>query len=268
MFIRPMLLQEIDKPFNNKHWITELKFDGIRLILDRSEGIHLYSRQNHEWTAALPHLQNLDLPPGTVLDGELILPNDIGQPDFEALMGQLLSGRTICRAVYCVFDILKYAGETTLSLPLLKRKKLLKSVLSQNESIIQVPFILGNALEYFNAIKQKNLEGIVLKKLDSHYYPGKRSNEWLKVVNYQYINVLITGFRKNRFGLFLSFHDGSPAGILEFMASRDKKTFFNLASPIEEKNSTVLIQPIQCQVKYRNLTKHQRLRLPVFTQFL
>ncbi|PAE17431.1 hypothetical protein CHH91_04250 [Virgibacillus sp. 7505] len=70
------------------------------------------------------------------------------------------------------------------------------------------------------SLKEQSIEGVVLKKADSIYKPGTRSPNWLKVINYQYEDVCISGLRKKEFGLLLSFKDGSPAGILEFYEGR------------------------------------------------
>ncbi len=56
---------------------------------------------------------------------------------------------------------------------------------------------------HFELTKQHGLEGIVIKKADSTYKIGKRSHDWLKVINYQYADVFITGMRKDEFGLLL-----------------------------------------------------------------
>ncbi|WP_366248871.1 hypothetical protein [Terribacillus aidingensis] len=82
----------------------------------------------------------------------------------------------------------------------------------------------GEAL--YELTKTQSLEGIVLKKADSFYKPGTRSHNWLKVINYRYENVFITGIRKNKFGFLLSFQDGSPAGMLEFMRPDDKEMLY------------------------------------------
>lgn len=79
MFISPMLLESAKEPFNSDDYITETKFDGIRLIASRNNGlIRLYTRHNNEVTAKFPELLTLDIPDGTVLDGELIVPGSTG----------------------------------------------------------------------------------------------------------------------------------------------------------------------------------------------
>lgn len=68
LFVSPMLLQKIDHPFDDNEYITELKLDGIRLILSKfNNNIKLYTRHNNEVTFMFPELLDLDIPDGTVL---------------------------------------------------------------------------------------------------------------------------------------------------------------------------------------------------------
>lgn len=116
-------------------------------------------------------------------------------------------------------------------------------------------------------IKEQGLEGVVLKKADSTYRPGTRSNNWLKVVNYQYQQILIAGLRKKKFGVLLSFEDGSPAGLMEFMKPEDrKKLYAEYGKYIQSESSDfIYLDPkLKGLVKYRNLTKKGYLRIPSF----
>lgn len=82
-----MLLHKIDHPFDDNEYITELKLDGIRLILSKfNNNIKLYTRHNNEVTFMFPELLDLDIPDGTVLDGEIIVTDAHGKPDFEAII--------------------------------------------------------------------------------------------------------------------------------------------------------------------------------------
>lgn len=84
----------------------------------------------------------------------------------------------------------------------------------------------------------------------------------LKVINYQYDDVMITGLRKGEFGLLLSFLDGKPAGIMEFMPPAARKELYRLQQVVSEDIRNTFIKPIKCRVKYRNLTKPGLLRIP------
>jgi DNA ligase 1 len=220
MFISPMLLNKTDEPFDSEDFITELKLDGIRLIysVDNEGKVRLYSRHNNEITSKFPELHELDVPPGTVLDGELIVSDNDGKPDFEAVMSRFLSAKDKTPITFVAFDVLQYEGERVTKLPLLERKELLADIVQTDTSLItKTQFIEGLGEAYFDAIKEQALEGIVLKRKDSRYEVGKRSHSWLKVINYQYIDVFVTGYRKQPkdFGLVLTDVDGKYIGVME-----------------------------------------------------
>ncbi len=116
-------------------------------------------------------------------------------------------------------------------------------------------------------VRQQGLEGIVLKRKDSRYEIGKRSHAWLKVINYQYEDVMITGHRRGEFGILLSYLDGKPAGIMEFMPPSERKNLYRQQEVVSEDDKFMFIEPIKCRVKYRNLTKDGYLRTPSFVQW-
>ncbi len=96
MFVSPMLLRRVTEPFDDDSYITELKLDGIRLILSKFDNkVRLYTRHNNEGTARFPELLTIDIPDGTVLDGEIIFTSADGKPDFEAMMFRFQSKRNV-----------------------------------------------------------------------------------------------------------------------------------------------------------------------------
>jgi DNA ligase 1 len=169
---------------------------------------------------------------------------------------------------YAVFDIFQYQGQSITRLPLLERKQLLNDVIAHDTSLVtKVKFLEGHGSAYFDLIQQQGLEGIVLKRKDSRYEVGKRSQSWLKVINYQYADVFITGLRKGEFGLLLSSLDGKPAGIMEFMPPEKRKNLYLQQQVISEDDKFTFIQPVKCRVKFRNLTKAGYLRIPSFDKW-
>ena len=151
--------------------------------------------------------------------------------------------------------------------PLIERKILLESILPTDKRIAYVQHLEGHGSEYFNLVKEQGLEGIVLKKADSTYRPGTRSDKWLKVINYQYEHIFIAGLRKKEFGVLLSFEDGSPAGLMEFMKPEDRKKLYAEYKKYirSESNDFIYLDPkLKGIVKYRNLTKKGYLRIPSF----
>lgn len=135
---------------------------------------------NNEVTSKFKELQNIDLPDRTVLEGEIIVSDHKGRPDFEAMMERFQSSKITHEIQYCAFDLLYYKGENMMYRPLVERKALLERILPTNEHVAYGQHIEGHGSQYFDLIKEQSLEGIVLKKIDSKYNPDTRSKNWLK----------------------------------------------------------------------------------------
>lgn len=271
MFISPMLLHKIDKPFDDDDYLSEPKMDGFRLTYSYIEEKKLYTRHKTDVTIRFPELLSLDIPKGTVLDGEVVITDATGKPDFEAVMSRfsvsnsdrvkLLSKQE--PVSFVVFDVLFYKGEKVTHLPLHQRKEILNEVIPLNTPILsKVMSIDGNCTALFNLIKEQDLEGIVMKKKDSPYEIGKRSYSWLKVINYQYANVIVKGYKKGDFGWLLSYEDGNYAGIMELGVPIEARKKIYQINKKDENDKFVFIEPVSCSVKYRNITKAGLLRLP------
>lgn len=274
MFVAPMLLHKLEQPFDDSSYLTELKLDGIRMIWTKFEDrVRIYTRHNNEVTAKFPELINLPLPNGTVIDGELIVTNEQGKPDFEMVMERFMSKKSKHNISFSVFDVIYYKGEKVTHLSLLDRKGILEDLIKDDTTLLnKVKWTLGNGIQYFELVKQLDLEGIVQKRANSHYQINKRSNssDWLKVINYKYERVFISGLRKDKFGLLLKYEDGHYAGVMEFMTEKNRKEFYNRYKEfvIGENDKFVYMKPeLQAKVKYRNLTKRGLLRIPSFVEW-
>ena len=190
-----MLAKESEQPFDNKNWLYEIKWDGYRAIAEiEKKNVKLYSRNGITFENSYPLVvQELKkIKDNVVLDGEIVVLNDEGLPDFQLL--QHYESNTHHPINYCVFDILSVNGYNTCELPLIKRKELLRDVIKENEVIKFSDHILEDGIAFFNASTKKNLEGIMAKKADSQYYPGKRTNEWLKIKNHKTQEAIIAGY--------------------------------------------------------------------------
>jgi DNA ligase-1 len=175
---------------------------------------------------------------------------------------------------FCVFDVIYYKGKKVAHLSLIERKELLKSFLPQNDEVVLVQWIEGNAEASFKLVQEQDLEGIVMKRKVSKYQIDKRSMDWLKVINYKYADVFITGLRKNEFGMLLSIKNDNQieyAGLMDFMAPKEKAIFYREYKDLiidENKNFFYLKPQIKCRVKYRNYTKKGLLRNPSFVEYI
>ncbi|KZE65985.1 hypothetical protein AWM68_06290 [Fictibacillus phosphorivorans] len=130
-FVSPMLLGRVDHPFNDENYIAELKLDGIRgLYSSLGDRPRLFTRHQNDITAKYSELVTLDLPPGIVLDGELVVCDDEGKPDFEACMQRFSSRRStrLKHTSFCVFDVLYYDHQSVIKLPITERKALLEAL--------------------------------------------------------------------------------------------------------------------------------------------
>jgi len=282
MFISPMLLHRVDIPFDDNDWLSELKLDGIRFLYSTMSGVNFYTRHENEVTERFPELITSQIPKGTILDGEIIIADKEGKPDFEELMSrfQASSSRRIPilsktkPVTFCAFDVVYHKGKRVSHIPLSERKEILDSLLPEDLPMItKVPSIKGNGKALFDLVVQQNLEGIVLKKKNSKYEVGKRSHNWLRVINYQYATVEIAGFRKSEFGWLLRFPDGKSAGIMELVPAEARKAVYQLAKMIGSKEADDYVffpktnGSLRCKVKYRALLKSGYLRLPSFVEF-
>lgn len=281
MFISPMLLHKFVPPFDyppfkEDDYITELKLDGIRLLLSKFDNkIRLYTRHNNEVTSLFPELLNLKIPDGTVIDGELVVTDSEGKPDFEEVMSRFQAGKKGSQKIeYCVFDILYRDGKKITHLPLLERKAVLSSVLEPAENLAIVQWVQGNGEAYFNLTRQHGLEGIVMKRSASKYAVNSRSHDWLKVINYSETECYVLGKRKKEFGLLLGLEEEGkirPAGVMEFMNSDARKEFYKLYPSliIKENKDFIYLEPkIKVKVKFRNFTKAGNIRIPSFVEFV
>lgn len=231
--------------------------------------VRLYTRHGNEVSSLFQEIyQDLELPDATIPDGELIVPGPDGTPIFEHMMERFHSKKSEYYVQYCVFDILYYKGQKVTHLPLMERKSLLMDLEFDEKRMVHVQWVEGNGIPYFNLVKERGLEGIVHKKQDSKYEINKRSDNWLKVINYSYLDVLITGMvKKDNSFLLSSINDGTNIGVMEFVPYQERKYIHEKVRNIGVKETDKLIifnEGIKCNVKFRNWTSNQILRIPSF----
>jgi bifunctional non-homologous end joining protein LigD len=282
-----MLAKESEQPFDDKNWLYEIKWDGYRAIAEiENKNVKLYSRNGITFQNSYPLVvQELKkIKDNVVLDGEIVVLNDEGLPDFQLL--QHYESNTHHPINYCVFDILSVNGYNTCELPLIKRKELLKDVIKKNEVIKYSDHIIENGTAFFNASSKKNLEGIMAKKADSQYYPGKRTNEWLKIKNHKTQEAIITGYtdpggaRKYFGALVLGIKDGEKLKYIGHTGSgfdeQTLKEMWNLLQPLKQNKSpfdekvktnmpVTWVKPkLVCEIKFSEVTRDGMLRHPIF----
>jgi bifunctional non-homologous end joining protein LigD len=197
--IVPMLPTAIKKPFDHEDWLFEVKWDGYRAIAELDKkNVSLYSRNRlslaNKFGPVVKSLQKLGLT--AVLDGEIVLVDESGVPDFQKL--QHYTKSSTGNLLYYVFDILSYQDRDLMGLPLIKRKELLKTVLPAEGCIKYSEHIRKEGIPFFYAAKQNGVEGIVAKHSLSLYKPGTRTMQWLKIKNRVTQDCVIAGFTEPR----------------------------------------------------------------------
>lgn len=221
--VSPQLATLVYKAPQGAQWLHEIKFDGYRMLSYIEENtVTLKSRNRIDWTSelrpiadALTHLSFKDV----VFDGEVVLLDKDGKSDFQLLQNTIKSNQ-MAHFIYYIFDILYYDGFDLKSLPLLKRKEILRSVLpKKHPNLFYSDHIINDGDRMFHHSCELSLEGIISKKIDSSY-ETKRSNSWLKVKCLKRQEFIIGGYTnpksgRSHFGsLFLGFYN--EQGELEF----------------------------------------------------
>jgi bifunctional non-homologous end joining protein LigD len=134
--------------------------------------VNLFSRTQKSFNNKFPYLRDalIGLPAGTVIDGEVVAIDETGRPNFNLLQ----SFRTGASQIqYYVFDLLCLRNRDTTKLPLLERRKLLKTLSFKDKRIKIVDFVEAEPAELLRAVREQKLEGIIGKRRDSLYEPGK-----------------------------------------------------------------------------------------------
>ena len=208
-------------------WAFEMKWDGVRAVAYLAGGrVRLLSRKGRDESAAYPDvvepLARRDVR-DAVLDGEIVVTDAAGRPDFGLLQNRinLTRGSDIERAAQTwpaqlmVFDVLELDGRSLLRLPYSERRELLDGLgLDTLGDRVHVPPVFHGDLQAARDIsRQLRLEGVVAKRTDSVYAPGRRGRTWLKIKNFLTQEVVVAGWRPGqggRSGTFGSLLMGVP----------------------------------------------------------
>jgi bifunctional non-homologous end joining protein LigD len=243
--IKPMLSTLVDKPFDGKDWVFEIKWDGVRsiLLLHKKKGTsELQSRNGKSITHRYPELVKeltfsssisssstssiIKCKESVVLDGEIVvLDKKNGIPSFQShqrrmnvdFIKEIESLSKEIPATYYFFDILYLDGRNLQDLPFLERRKILSDVITKENARIKIShFIEEQGQEVFDKTKSMGLEGLIAKHKTSKYVQGIRSRDWLKIKHIKTQDCIVIGYtrgegnRENYFGsLLLAVYDSS-----------------------------------------------------------
>src|SRR3954470_3400729 len=204
--VAPMLARTGKQLPLGDHWAYEIKWDGVRAIGYAEGGrLRLESRNGNNITPRYPELRALGRALGTheaILDGEVVALDEQGRPSFQRLQRRMhLTSEGMVRrlstsepVVYMIFDLLWLDGHSLMELPYEERRAKLAE-LELGGPTWQVPaFHRGNGPGLLEASKAQGLEGLVAKRLDCPYIPGRRTQGWVKVKNVRNTDVVIGGW--------------------------------------------------------------------------
>ena len=186
--VRPMQAASAEAPFSSPEYLFEVKWDGLRCILFRdTEGhVRLQDRGLNDITDDLPEVTAAAkrVPPGSVIDGELVATDNDGRPDYPRLRQRLAMGargRDEIPTAYLAFDALYLEGKPQLRQPVIRRRARLAKLVEAGGHMFVPQHIAEDGVELFEACLERGLEGVVAKHMQSPYVPGQRSPFWLKV---------------------------------------------------------------------------------------
>jgi bifunctional non-homologous end joining protein LigD len=171
-------------------WAFEIKYDGMRLVaeVDGEAGtVVLRTTNDIDATARFPEVAGLPAavaPHRAVLDGEIVALDEQGRPSFGLLQQRIQrvkAGDDSVPISFVLFDLLHLDGSDTVGLPYTDRRKLLEEVVEPGPTWEIAPVHLGDGAALLEAAEQQGLEGLVAKRVASHYEPGKRTRQWIKV---------------------------------------------------------------------------------------
>ena len=207
--LRPMQPMAAAEPFDSPLHQFEVAWDGVRALAIRTAGgTRLVSRGLRDLTSQYPEAQALDrlLPADTVVDGELIVGAADGRPDPAALAEREHADRPSLveelgarhPVTYVIYDLIARGGRSLLREPLHRRRILLKETVFSTGRIYVPDPILGEGIALYDAARTRGLEGIVAKRLDGRYHPGRRHPDWLLVLAVRREDFVVLGFVPGR----------------------------------------------------------------------
>jgi bifunctional non-homologous end joining protein LigD len=298
--LRPMLAKPGDKAPSGDGWAFEVKWDGIRALIYSEPGrMRIESRNLRDITAQYPELRRLNRALShhrAILDGEIVALDEHGRPSFERLQQRMhLTSDSVIRrraqavpAVFMAFDVLWLDGHSLMGLPLHERRARLEELDLNGPNWNTPPQLHGDPAELLAATASQGLEGLIAKRTNSVYAPGRRASAWVKVKNFRRDEFVIVGWepgegrRRDRIGaLLVARHDPETGALVyagEVGTGFTEGTLDELRrlleplqvarSPLSTKHGpkgAVWVEPVLvAEVDYAEVTREGMLRHPSF----
>ncbi|MCG2419053.1 DNA ligase D [Aequorivita sp. F47161] len=288
-FVSPMLASPAKKIFKDPDWVFELKWDGYRMLANiYNQQVTLYSRNGISYNSKFALLKkDLErIPHNCILDGEVVILDKDGKPNFQKLQNYK-SEKSEGELRYYVFDILHLNGHDTISLSLIERKSFLPEILEDLEYVRFCDHIEGMGPTLYNRAIADGMEGVIAKKADSTYAPGYRSEKWLKIKKTATAEAIICGYTESESGgsLFGSlilgmyqeeklqyvgncgsgFSNAEQKKLLQKMqALQTEENPFEGKLPLKGRIPHYITPKLICEVKFSEWTKNGRMRHPIY----
>ncbi len=180
-------------------WLFEVKWDGFRAIATMRGGeVDLRSRNDKSFVDRFPTvvraLERSVRTPDCVLDGEVVAVGEDGRATFSAMQ----QGKDGTTYLYVAFDLLEVEGEPLVDLPLTERRERLAELVDLRPGGVQLSDSFDDGQALYEAAQQQRFEGIMAKRADSRYEPGRRSRHWLKVKTQGRQDLVVAGYTKGQ----------------------------------------------------------------------
>ncbi|WP_417215836.1 ATP-dependent DNA ligase [Arthrobacter sp.] len=290
----------------DEQWAFEMKWDGVRALAAVADGaVTLHSRNGKDMTASYPELQELAglVGDGALLDGEIVALDSSGRPDFSRLQQRMSPGKkrdveALAGKIpvhFMAFDALRLPGAATgdgirhlMRSPYSERRTALFDAVTEGEHIHLPIAHTGTLQDAIDTSSELRLEGLVAKRTDGRYLPGKRSHGWIKIKHEKHQEVVVIGWRAgagSRSGsigsLLVAVNDGGALHYVgrvgtgfsaaELEAARTRLGRITRKTPpaddvpaADRRDATWVSPQLVGEVRFSELTGEGRLRHPVW----
>lgn len=297
--MRPMEPVSYPEPFNEPGWTFQVKWDGVRMLtLWTGAEVQLVNRKGANRTVQYPEIAELQgaFPPGTVLDGELVV-LATGEPKFDLILKReqrrrvaaIKHAREQWPVTYAVFDLLYWRSKDIRGRSLVERQATLADIWPTDAPHLHLVEDFSQGEELFRAVGELGWEGVVAKRLESVYTPGRSRSEWRKIKHWRYITCAVGGY---------TLRDGLPSALLlgvyvdaqlvyvgraaSGLASRDWQSLLNFfraaeisyspfsaALPAAAQRETRWVEPLLAvKIRFMEWSSDHKLRAPVILGLL